>query len=372
MESAKKENTLFALKSTCLPPTSTCEIPPFTVSNTNLIRKPAPPNSTYETPSLAASANKIAGATHLAVPDDPTEFERDWELEAWKNREDLKKPIQASPENKVLFAIPALKRDGAFRNVIRKTWMHQKGICNANNGHKDGCNLYTIFLYAEPPASNQSRKGSPSDCVKAQDCVTVEAKEGWSHLEAMTVASFRKLLNDFKWATHIGKLDMDTFPHWQSLIPSVPKGQYSIIGNMVDHNWCGGHNWCPPKGCGRPVGGKFSEYWYTLAGPTLIRYPCWSYPQGALYLLSRALALGVFGNATIKGTVDSPDRPDVGLEDFMVGWAAIEYARKANVEVSTWPHDTKVETMFEHLPAQFDKAALDHKVHGAPEAGGKY
>jgi len=318
-----------------------------------------------DAPALA----KVSGATDLsrAVPNSPQDFRRLWEYE--RDTDDkFNKPFGGNQELNVLLAVPSLKSDGPHRNVIRDTWMKQHGVCNANLGQKKGCSVYVIFAYAHPSEKNQSQA---SDCIKADDCTSLEAKEGWTNLPAMTVALFRTLLQKFAWATHVGKLDMDTFPHLQQLLLSVPKGKYSIMGNMVDFHWCGGWPWCPLKGCGKPVYGIFTDYHYSLTtNPILMQKPCWSYPQGALYMFSRDLAVGVFGSKTTKGTVDSPDRPDTGLEDFMVGWAAIKYAWDSpNVTVYTWTQEVAEESkyMFEHLPERFSKAALEHKNHGENE-----
>lgn len=282
-----------------------------------------------------------------ALPDYVDELRSKWKLKADADP-DFNKSIHVNHESQILFMVPSKKSEGAFRTAVRETWMDQVGICNANNGPKIGCMMYVLFAYVD-----STDREVPSDCSKAKDCVGADGQEGFKHLGEMTISLYRKVLEAYPWATHIGKLDMDTFPHFQRLLPSIPQGKYSLTGNMVDHRGCGSASYCPPEQCSKPIDGNLLNYLFWSGRRHIgVSVHCWSFPQGGLYLLSRDLAVGVFGSKSSKGTIDSCDRRDLGLEDVMVGWSAVEYARTLDVPVFTWPESILKDTgtMFEHLP----------------------
>jgi len=135
--------------------------------------------------------------------------------------------------------------------------------------------------------------------------------------------------------THLGNIDSDCFPFLHEVLQTIPDGKYSLIGHHLNHEGCGSKSFCPPAGCGKPLDGnllKYSVNYGVRAGATK-QEQCWSYPQGAFYLLSRALTSGTFAN-------DGPWRlihEHAGYGDVFVGWSAIAYAREAGIDiVSTW------------------------------------
>ncbi|CAD7941790.1 unnamed protein product [Amoebophrya sp. A120] len=73
---------------------------------------------------------------------------------------------------------------------------------------------------------------------------------------------------EFSWATHIGKIEMTTFPLTGELFEDVSKllskematGCESYVGSCADFSRCGSFSFCPPKGCGCPVEEDFMKY----------------------------------------------------------------------------------------------------------------
>eukprot|EP00928_Gymnodinium_smaydae_P018618 TRINITY_DN17099_c0_g1_i1.p1 TRINITY_DN17099_c0_g1~~TRINITY_DN17099_c0_g1_i1.p1 ORF type:complete len:339 (+),score=20.93 TRINITY_DN17099_c0_g1_i1:76-1092(+) len=251
----------------------------------------------------------------------------------------MQKPLK--PGKRTLFmGVPVRLERADVRITIRRSWMSQPGICRVTTGfHKaeadKSCALYTSFVVGG--ISNST--GLPLDCIVGQDCFPVQ-EEG--DLSKKTRAFFRKALKEFQWATHIGKIDTDVFPRFYKVLPVMPEGQYSLIGDMLDNFGCGGKKFCPPDGCGKSIGGNLLQY-KIVEGKT-----CWTFPQGGLYILSRDLASGAF-DEEIQSALPNTG----GNEDLMVGWAAHEYARRKNVQARTLTEEVQAQVwgkMWSHMP----------------------
>jgi len=251
------------------------------------------------------------------------------------------KPLVADSTKNVLIGIPCRRDDADYRAIVRQTWMSQHGVCKVWERGVGGqpCAVTVSFVIG----TDSEDQKLPTDCVKSNDCFGVVTPEGsGSEMGKKTIALFRKALRDFPWATHVAKMDMDAFPHLQEWLSEVPAGPYSLGGWMLDHYGCGSLAFCPPKECGHPINGNLLEY--AGQGDT---QKCWSYPQGGFYVLSRALAQGVFDEST--GTCN---HGPFGVEDLMVGKSAVEFARKEKLRsVATWSAVTpeRKKQIFEHL-----------------------
>eukprot|EP00928_Gymnodinium_smaydae_P018621 TRINITY_DN17099_c0_g3_i2.p1 TRINITY_DN17099_c0_g3~~TRINITY_DN17099_c0_g3_i2.p1 ORF type:complete len:341 (+),score=20.59 TRINITY_DN17099_c0_g3_i2:141-1163(+) len=290
---------------------------------------------------LTTNATSVAGKNveeHL--PSKFSEFENTFH-ELMETDPSLQKPLKPV-KHTLWMGVPVRCERVDVRITIRRSWMSQPGICRITTGSheaeaKKSCALYTSFVVGN--ISNSA--GLPSDCIEEQDCVPVQ-EEG--DLSKKTVALFRKALDEFPWATHVGKIDTDTFPRFYLVLPHMRDGQYSLIGDMLVNARCGGHKFCPPNGCGQPVGGNLLQYKVKAVGGTT----CWTYPSGSLYILSRDMALGAFKEETQSALPNTG-----GNEDLMVGWSAHEYARRKNVQVQTLTEEAQAKVtkkMWSHTP----------------------
>lgn len=220
---------------------------------------------------------------------------------------------------KLLFGILVKSKDVEQRDVLRQTWMQQDQICKASSGPTDGCVVYVTFVttVSEP---------LPADCIEAQDCLQVRAPEGWTHLYHKTKAMFLKAIDAFPWATHIGKLDVDTFPYFHRLLPEISNSQYSLVGHMYSTS---------RAPCRSP---SDSVLGHTGSNKVL-------YPQGGFYLLSRDLAAGAFAehtqnqcDQTVSATIQSKGRMP---EDMYTGFLIQEFERRAEVTVKRIERDSQ-------------------------------
>eukprot|EP00747_Dinoflagellata_sp_TGD_P210388 gnl/TRDRNA2_/TRDRNA2_83662_c0_seq1.p1 gnl/TRDRNA2_/TRDRNA2_83662_c0~~gnl/TRDRNA2_/TRDRNA2_83662_c0_seq1.p1 ORF type:complete len:202 (+),score=14.19 gnl/TRDRNA2_/TRDRNA2_83662_c0_seq1:517-1122(+) len=111
-----------------------------------------------------------------------------------------------------------------------------------------------------------------------------------------TLAFFKYVSSTFNWATHIGKMDMDTYPFLQKLITS-------FNDNAGDP-------------CESYVGVCYGGYM-----------------QGGLYVLSRRLAQGITRDKRWHAGLWDPKQK---YEDALTGRAVREYVHSAKACLKTW------------------------------------
>lgn len=245
----------------------------------------------------------------------PTDFEMVWNklYERDQQEHELKNQI-LDKSVKLVLAVFSIERDAEHQEVIRNTWWKQRGLCLAADGPKQDCSVYTAFVHG-----NESNSRSP-------DVLKVNIKENMNKGKSHTW--FQYAATNFPWATHIGKMDVDTYPYLKQLVTSLAQHHgtcETYIGKPVVWKRCffgGGGAWCPPPRCGKPLSQNFLHY---SGGDE-----CWSYMQGGLYIMSQHLAAEV----TTPGTDWSKHKE--GFEDLVTGRGIASYARSKNVCVDTW------------------------------------
>eukprot|EP00928_Gymnodinium_smaydae_P034040 TRINITY_DN24211_c0_g1_i3.p1 TRINITY_DN24211_c0_g1~~TRINITY_DN24211_c0_g1_i3.p1 ORF type:complete len:311 (-),score=19.30 TRINITY_DN24211_c0_g1_i3:319-1251(-) len=291
----------------------------------------------------AAKSKSVADGNSMHIPADLQGFRvfQDAFHNLMESDPNLREPLKPGKHTPWM-GVPVLAERADVRNTISNSWMTQPGICRITAGSRKAeadkaCALYTSFVIGG--LSNDS--GLPSDCVEDKDCISVPEEGLYVN---KTRSFFRYALHEFPWATHVGKSDTDAFPFMYKVLPQMLDGQYTLMGDMFDFDWCGGHdNICPPVGCGKPIGGNLLQY-SVSDGKT-----CWSYPQGAFYILSRSMALGAFDEQIQSALPYNADN-----DDIMVGWSVHEYARRRNVRALTWSEDVRTtklsDKMWLHQP----------------------
>merc|ERR1719433_33144 len=74
----------------------------------------------------------------------------------------------------------------------------------------------------------------------------------------------------YKWATHIGKMDLDSFPYLHKLTTSLHEHMNSscgaYIGVPMDFDRCNKLPHCPPQHCGLPQSGSLHEHMNSSCG----------------------------------------------------------------------------------------------------------
>jgi len=166
----------------------------------------------------------------------------------------LKEPLPSSIQ--LVLGILTVAEKSAYRQVMRETWLRQKGVCYwSNSSRKRRCSVYAAFVIAKNSSKN----------ISDEDMALAQSEEGMLVLDTVENMNrgksflwFATALKMFPWATHIGKIDMDTYPFIHKLMYRMNlnrpcKGQdspYEFIGRP--HTLHPGANFavsCPASQC---------------------------------------------------------------------------------------------------------------------------
>ncbi|CAE8688778.1 unnamed protein product [Polarella glacialis] len=222
-----------------------------------------------------------------------------------------------SADTKLVIAVFSRREDGAFRDVIRKTWMNQSGACALAKGIKPDCSVYVTFAIA----------GGSKEVKFDEDMLVLDTPENMN--DGKSFHYFQASSKMFPWATHIAKCDMDVYPYLRSIVRNIesppdgtPTGCEAFLGRPMSHDECGGAKWCPRKGC------KFRQNDFLKYGEK--QGGCWNYMSGGLYIMTRSLA------SAISGPTGWWAHNSHGIEDLTAGRAVTYYAREHHVCVHSW------------------------------------
>lgn len=226
--------------------------------------------------------------------------------------------------------------------------MNQTGVCPLLKGPQWHCVVYVAFVFGDHKQPNRANHNALAELFlnKSENMNTGKSLEFFSYAARA-----------FPWATHIGKMDLDTFPYLHDLTTSLHhklRGgcQAHYVGLPMDKIRCGpSKDYCPPRKCGLPVGEDFFRY---------ARGNCWSYMQGGLYIMSRNLAENVTRDQYWNSS-------HTGDEDLLAGKAVTNYGKKYGACVRTWNPDA-----WDHLQTEnLEREDLDRlrQVAGREDSG---
>eukprot|EP00929_Paragymnodinium_shiwhaense_P014846 TRINITY_DN122810_c0_g1_i1.p1 TRINITY_DN122810_c0_g1~~TRINITY_DN122810_c0_g1_i1.p1 ORF type:complete len:416 (-),score=48.56 TRINITY_DN122810_c0_g1_i1:163-1410(-) len=245
-----------------------------------------------------------------------------------------------------VFGVFCMAADVTVRSIIRDTWMRNSQVCTILSPPKPECLVHAGFILGKG-------KGEPSDDVH-DDIIVLHTQENMD--EGKSYQYFYEVSRRFGWATHIVKLDTDTYPFLHVLLPRIvnvsavaqQKGCDVYLGMFVP----GWFPDCQPSeegcikkppcalDCDYPLHGNLENYEHSgddIDGAPDDEKPdktkddqCWGYMAGGLYVVSRRIAL----EATAEGLEWSQDKE--GQEDAVTGHHLVEYSRGRDICLSGW------------------------------------
>jgi len=134
---------------------------------------------------------------------------------------------------KIVVGIPTATRYCRERMAHRATWMREPHVCGASRHGEDGCHIFPFFLYAKverssiedyddqiiledvPHAKKQNEGYDPAHLKNGRwSKEPGKTKDMWREGNLKTPAWLRYAYKHFEWATHVVKMDMDTYPLW--------------------------------------------------------------------------------------------------------------------------------------------------------------
>lgn len=166
----------------------------------------------------------------------------------------------AASNLKLVLGIPVNTRWCEMRNIHRTTYFNLSGVCPLSRYTDPDCHIFPLFLFANVPKSEiefaedtiilQDVPPSVSgldlysyDCQQelGRKCNGHSGSSMWEESQRKTPAWFRYAVKTFTWATHIGKMDLDTLPYVsqiQQVLPMLPQSK-ALIGMLFDGGFSG-------------------------------------------------------------------------------------------------------------------------------------
>lgn len=237
--------------------------------------------------------------------------------QAWEEAMQLTTPwdLKLSENIKIVYGIFTTRWNVAHQEEIRRTLFMQPGVCLAESGPQPDCALYVCFVLGEgitpPGVENSTFSTKEFVHIDGDDTMNRGKSFNWFHN-----ASRR-----YDWASHVGKVDMDSFPNIGKLINSFEEHRgrgcsNQFIGDGVDFQWCHGDG-CPPSDC-------HGERQMPPKNPD-----CWFLVLGYYYIFPRQFALD------LSAPEGWWEKSKVGEEDVVTSKAVAHYAREYGC-VSWW------------------------------------
>lgn len=156
------------------------------------------------------------------------------DVTSWnKTRGDKKLGLGSSnlKDVKAVIGIMSYTAHREIRDAHRMTWMTHKGVCSIDNWEKEDCHVFPLFVFGdvvEPIAIEGendililSDVPEPGDVTDGYHNGSLQHNNGklhdktqdmWESSQLKTPAFFRHASKNFRWASHIGKMDLDTYP----------------------------------------------------------------------------------------------------------------------------------------------------------------
>lgn len=122
---------------------------------------------------------------------------------------------------KLVIGILSLPWEVELRNEHRRTWMRQAGICHISQWKNESCHVFPVFILGNTMGHDDDNQVSnmpgstvminiterPSNDQAREDDRIVHIKRN-----TKICSWFKYARDNFKWASHVAKMDMDTFP----------------------------------------------------------------------------------------------------------------------------------------------------------------
>eukprot|EP00747_Dinoflagellata_sp_TGD_P101709 gnl/TRDRNA2_/TRDRNA2_168433_c0_seq1.p1 gnl/TRDRNA2_/TRDRNA2_168433_c0~~gnl/TRDRNA2_/TRDRNA2_168433_c0_seq1.p1 ORF type:complete len:364 (+),score=59.98 gnl/TRDRNA2_/TRDRNA2_168433_c0_seq1:74-1093(+) len=178
----------------------------------------------------------------------------------WKELNAANKPPEVlNNPVKLVVGIPASPYQPEVMKAHKDTWMKMPGVCDIINAssHRVGCSVFPIFLLGKSSESLHAAEaftdalvlqdvaepvfGSSQVAELYGDASTVKHNLGTQSARNKTYAWFEHAVKSYPWATHIAKMDSDTFPLMhlvlRDLVASPPnRTLYGELG-MAAADW---------------------------------------------------------------------------------------------------------------------------------------
>lgn len=183
------------------------------------------------------------GTTVSLLPRSPALFRHAWAQ--LTHNTDTPWNSSMSENIKLILGVLTIREQLAYQQVIKETWFNQPGVCPAEEGPKVGCNVYVCFVLGQGVAPEGVDNSTFTDVHYVQ--VPDEENDNFGK----SFAWFHFASRRYSWASHVGKLDMDSFPDIGKLVLSLEEHRTDscarhFVGYAQDFPLCTGDG-CPRR-----------------------------------------------------------------------------------------------------------------------------
>lgn len=148
----------------------------------------------------------------------PEAFRKMWQKRR-RSEQHLQDPLP--PSVRLLLGIMSVAQDSAYRTVVRRTWMQRAGVCYWGPLPRQNCSVYVAFVFGKNGTGTGKNKVEVSDeeltrSHSEEGALVLDIKENMN--EGKSFVWFATALEEFPWATHVAKMDIDTYPYLHKLV----------------------------------------------------------------------------------------------------------------------------------------------------------
>eukprot|EP00416_Gambierdiscus_australes_P038317 CAMPEP_0171104914 /NCGR_PEP_ID=MMETSP0766_2-20121228/61579_1 /TAXON_ID=439317 /ORGANISM="Gambierdiscus australes, Strain CAWD 149" /LENGTH=341 /DNA_ID=CAMNT_0011565627 /DNA_START=43 /DNA_END=1068 /DNA_ORIENTATION=+ len=210
----------------------------------------------------------------------------------WTKRYSLERHLQEPLPSSIqmILGVFTVAQDAEYRHVVRQTWMQQAGVCYWKHGPWDNCSVYVAFVIGKHGSGSSDVNVTDEEVERAhkeEGMLVLDVPENMNRGKSLTW--FHTARGWFPWATHIAKMDMDTYPFLHKLLKRMDSnrscvnnnGQYEFIGRP--HNTYGRNftEYCPYEECHGQFLSRQDD-----AMPVAVLHGPWKFLSGEFYILS--------------------------------------------------------------------------------------
>lgn len=211
----------------------------------------------------------------------------------WRSMYSLEARLQEPMDPAVQLVLGVMTVAGSMdshREVIRATWLQQRGVCLWSPEPQANCSVYVAFVMGRAKA--ECNETVPA--YREPGALLLDVEESMNEGKSpMWMAAAARM---FPWATHYGKIDMDTYPFLHKLVGRMAQNR-SCVNNASEYEWIGR----PAVGRMRRLG-TFKRAcadrpclgWFHHPRLDAVRpEQPFRFMQGEMYIMSRPLVQGI-------------------------------------------------------------------------------
>jgi|EP00927_Polykrikos_kofoidii_P019784 hypothetical protein len=160
---------------------------------------------------------------------------------------------------KLVLGLMTIADHREIREAHRRTWMRQGGVCTVDRWNDSNCHVFVVFVFGNVSHDQFASEADSLILTGVPEPERLESLSGyegdggydnkgksrrmWLLSQFKTPAFFSYALHNLAWATHIGKLDEDTFPYVGDVLQDlVELAKHGLHPTYYGKSFVGGYH----------------------------------------------------------------------------------------------------------------------------------